>query len=68
MMDEIEKMKAFGKGLDDMSLNCCKIKMQEPVGYLTHNPTRTQISVYKPISWFKAFMLEWCFDLKYEKI
>lgn len=68
MMDEIEKMKAFGKGLEDMFLNCCKIKMQEPVGYLIHNPTRTQISVYKPISWFKAFMLEWCFDLKYEKI
>lgn len=68
MMDEIEKIKALGKGFEDMFRNGCKIKIQAPVGYLIHEPTRTQISVYKPISWFKSFMLEWCFGLKYKKI
>lgn len=45
-----------------------KCKLPEPIGDLVHEPTMTRISVYKPISGFKAFMLRHCFGLKYEKL
>ena len=69
-MDEIEKLQALGKGFEDMMRNGCnyKIKIITPVGYLEHKPTGYTISVYEPISRFKAFMLNWCFGLKYKKI
>ena len=37
----------------------------EPIGYLEHKPTHTNIAIYKPIGWFKRFMIRWCFDLHY---
>lgn len=44
------------------------IKLSDPIGQLVHEPTMSRISVYKPISRFKALMLKWCFGLKFEKI
>lgn len=67
-MDSVEKLQAIGKGFEDMFRNGFRIKITTPVGYLQHEPTGTQITVYKPISWFKALMLKWCFGLKYKKI
>lgn len=43
------------------------IKLPDPIGRLVHEPTMTRLSVYKPISRFKALMLKWCFGIKYEK-
>lgn len=69
-MDAVEKLQALGKGFEDMMRNgcSCKIKIMKPIGYLRHEPTHTSITVYKPISRFKALMLRWCFGLKYEKL
>jgi hypothetical protein len=36
-----------------------------PVGFLRHEPTQVNISVYKKIGWFKRLMIDWCFGLKY---
>lgn len=69
-MDAVEKFHALGKGFEDMMRNGCshKTKIMKPIGYLRHEPTNTSITVYKPISRFKALMLRWCFGLKYEKL
>lgn len=48
--------------------NTIKLPEEKPIGYLLHEPTKTHIPVYKPISRFKALMIKWCFGLKYEKI
>lgn len=40
----------------------------EPVGYLEHEPTKTIISVYKPIGWFRRIMIQGCFGLKFYKL
>lgn len=70
MDDAIEKLQAVGKAFDNMFHNGCShnIKVVKPVGYLEHEPTGYTISVYKPVSRLKAFMLNWCFGLKYKKI
>lgn len=44
------------------------IKLPDPIGQFVHEPTMSRISVYKPISRFKALMLKWCFGLKYERL
>ena len=36
-----------------------------PVGFLRHEPTHVNISVYEKIGWFKRLMINWCFGLKY---
>lgn len=68
MNDVVEKLQAVGKAFDDMfhNGNSYKIKIIQPVGYLEHKPTNSRIAVYEPISWFKAFMINWCFGLKYK--
>lgn len=45
-------------------------KIEKPViiAHLIHEPTKTVIPVYKPIGWFKRFMIRCCFGLKYEAI
>lgn len=43
------------------------ITLPVPIGSLIHEPTGCSISVFRPISRFKAFMLRWCFGLKYQK-
>lgn len=43
------------------------IKMDEPVGYLRHEPTKTCIFVYKKINIFQRWMLNLCFGLRYEE-
>lgn len=48
--------------------NKIKLPEEKPIGYLLHEPTKTQSPVYKPISRFKALMIKWCFGLKYKKI
>lgn len=47
--------------------NTIKLPKEKPIGYLLHEPTKTHIPVYKPISRFKALMIKWCFGLKYER-
>lgn len=66
MDDVVEKLQAVGKAFDDMFHNGCSHKIK--VVNLEHEPTGYTISVYKPVSRFKAFMLNWCFGLKYKKI
>lgn len=38
------------------------------VAQLVHEPTKTVISVYKPINRFQQWMIKWCFGLKYVRI
>ena len=38
------------------------------IAYLRHEPTLTNICVYKEIPWFQRLFIEWCFGLKYIKI
>ena len=40
---------------------------EPPVGYLIHEPTHSQISVYEKINWFQKFFIKICFGLKYVK-
>ena len=42
------------------------VKVNKPVGFLTHEPTNTVISVYKKINIFQKWMLNLCFGLRYE--
>lgn len=44
------------------------INTDKPVGHLHHKPTKSCIAVFKPIKWFHALMLKWCFGLNYESI
>lgn len=44
------------------------VKLPDPIGQLVHEPTMSRISVYRPTSRFKRFMLRRCFGLKFEKI
>jgi len=44
-----------------------KVKCK-PIASLVHEPTRTRISVYKPMGWFKRKMFAICFGFKYEKL
>lgn len=43
-----------------------KITETIPCGYLEHKPTRTNIAVFHKIGWFKKYMLNICFGLKYK--
>lgn len=47
--------------------NIMKIVFDEPIGYLEHKPTYSNIAVYKSIGWFKQLMIRWCFGLEYKK-
>ena len=46
---------------DEYSLN----KIEEPIGYLVHEPTHTHIADFTKIGWFKRTMIKWCFGLEY---
>lgn len=38
------------------------------VAYLVHEPTKSNIAVYKKIGFFQRIMIRMCFGLKYKKI
>lgn len=63
--DKIKERERDIAGWKEAGYNC---KLPNPIGQLVHEPTMTTIKVYRPISRFKALMLNWCFGLKYEKI
>lgn len=44
------------------------INIEKPVAYLRHEPTKTQIAVYRKINRFQRFMIRICFGLKYVKL
>lgn len=44
-----------------------RIEQPKVFGHLIHEATKTKIAVYKPISWFKRFMIKWCFGFEYKK-
>lgn len=44
------------------------IEINEAVGYLIHEPTHSQIVVFKRINWWQAWWLNFCFGLKYKEI
>ena len=48
-------------------MNVPKIEVPMPIGYLELEAAMFRIEVYKPIGWFKRFMLRWCLGLKYHK-
>ena len=52
----------------DARWDSCRIAVPKIYGYLEHEPTKSSLSCYKPIGWFKRLMLNWCFGLKYKKI
>lgn len=54
--------------LETMAEAVYNVKLDASVGYLVHEPTRSRISVYKPMGWFKRKMIAWCFGLKYERL
>lgn len=37
----------------------------QPIGFLYHKPTMTNIFIYKKINWFQRLMLRICFGLEY---
>lgn len=37
------------------------------IGYLSHEPTHSNIAVYHHIGWFKRFMIKVCFGLEYTR-
>jgi hypothetical protein len=39
--------------------------VQDPIGKFIHEPTHTQINVYKKINKFQLFFIRLCFGLKY---
>jgi hypothetical protein len=44
------------------------IKQPEPVAYLRHEATHTNISVYKKIPKIQRFFIKWLFGLEYREI
>lgn len=64
----VDKISAAQRDLDAMAEAGYDFKPESPIGWIVHEPTKTQFSVYKPIGWFKRKMIEWCFGLKYKKI
>jgi len=62
-----ESLQELGKALDYMINGRTFVECPKPIGYLEHKPTKSMISVYTPISWFKKFMMRWCFGLTYHK-
>lgn len=54
----------------DYKCEICDVYISTPtvIGVIRHEPTMTNINVYKPISKFKAFMLKFCFGFEYTKI
>ena len=43
------------------------IKIDKPIGYFYHKPTKVNIAVYKPINWFRRMMIKMCFGLEYKE-
>ena len=43
------------------------IEVEKPIAYIEHKPTKSRLSVYIPIGWFKRFMLRFCFGIEYIK-
>ena len=43
------------------------IKQPEPIAYLRHEATHTNISVYKKIPKFQRFFIKWLFGLEYKE-
>jgi hypothetical protein len=48
-------------------MNIEKIKYEEPIGYLIHDPSKIKIDIYSDINWFRKLMLYLFFGLKYQK-
>lgn len=44
------------------------IKQSEPIAYLRHEATRTNISVFKKIPKIQRFFIKWMFGLEYREI
>lgn len=52
-----------------MNGNNYKLKEQDkPVAYLEHEPTKSNIAVFKKIGFLQRVMIRVCFGLKYKKI
>lgn len=43
------------------------INQPKIVAMLIHEPTKTSISVYKPMNYFQRLMIKLCFGIKYQK-
>lgn len=41
---------------------------EKPVAYLVHEPTHSNIAVFKRIGLIRRFMIRLCFGMKYKKI
>ena len=48
--------------------NYAHIEQPKVIAQLIHEPTKTVISVYKPMNRFQCWMIKLCFGLKYVKI
>lgn len=44
------------------------IKLPEPIAYLRHEATHTNISVFKKIPKIQRFFIKWLFGLEYREI
>ncbi len=45
--------------------NYAHIEQPKVIAHLVHEPTKTVVSIYKPMNWFQRWMIKWCFGLKY---
>lgn len=43
-------------------------RIENPIGYLVHEPSHTKIAVFKPINRWQRWWIEFCFGLKYEEL
>lgn len=64
-MTNIEDLKTTSL---EAKISSAKFNIPQPVATLSHEPTHTNIYVYKKINRFHQFMLNLCFGLKYSKI
>lgn len=65
-----ENLKQLGEAMNQMGakasdLNGSIVQTPKPIGYLEHEESKTRISVFKRIGWFRRCMLRWCFGVKY---
>ena len=44
-----------------------RMQMPEPIGYLRHEPTHTNIAVFRKIPRFQRYWLKICFGLTYRE-
>lgn len=62
------KEQSSAPGMAAPSSQYGKIEFPKAIGYLVHEATMSQISVYHKINWFRRLCIRVCFGLKYKPL